>query len=396
MALCACALGALLVSAGCSATDGNQPSDNNGSGDGSGIDGNGVDDDGFGSGDSGGFNGEACGTSTFGNEVPGSLLVILDKSGSMSDKVGGVSKWNATLQAINTMMSSAGATLEMGLLPFPAGNFDEVALLACMPPFGGGPGCDAVLADAGCTDVSDTAAVPIAPLGTNEAMISAWMGSHGPTGATPTRYALKKGYSILQSHPTSGQRYALLITDGEPSVHVQATGPFPEMRQMCGTKSDMESEVLNALNASPATATFIIGSPGSEVAASFLSQLAINGNTMKAPDCSAVAGNCHYQIGGANFQQALEDVLQTIAGQIADCVFELPSGEEVDPNLVNVVIETPDGPVEIYKDPSHQDGWDYTDGSQTHIQLHGPACELYKQQKGNTISIVLGCESVLK
>jgi len=92
----------------------------------------------------------------------------------------------------------------------------------------------------------------------------------------------------------------------------------------------------------------------------------------------------------------LEDVLQTIAGQIADCVFELPSGEEVDPNLVNVVIETPEGPVEIYKDPSHQDGWDYTDGSQTHIQLHGPACELYKQQKGNTISIVLGCESVLK
>jgi len=139
------------------------------------------------------------------------------------------------------------------------------------------------------------------------------------------------------------------------------------------------------------------GSPGSENAAEHLSTLALNGNTAKDSSCSAVAGNCHYQIGSTNFQDELEQVLGQIAGVISDCIFDIPTGTEgVDPNMVNVVVETADGTVEIYMDPLHQDGWDYTDPSHSKIQLFGPACELYKESKGNAVTIVLGCETVVK
>jgi hypothetical protein len=73
----------------------------------------------FGVGGEGGFSADKCGESTFGNEVPGSLLIVLDKSGSMSDppEGGSTTKWSSTVAAINSMVISASPTLEVGLLP---------------------------------------------------------------------------------------------------------------------------------------------------------------------------------------------------------------------------------------------------------------------------------------
>ncbi len=349
---------------------------------------------GIGGGD-GGFNAEKCGESTFGNEVPGSLLVVLDKSGSMSDPPdgGSASKWSSTVAAINTMVMTASPTLEMGLLAFPEGDFDSFALSGClMNP--AGPNCPAILADGGCNDVASTPHVAIGPLSQNGAAIDSWLNQNSATGNTPTWGALKKGYAILLAHPALGQRFALLMTDGEPILYTPPFGGFPEMFNDCGGEADIENEVLTAANSG--ITTFVIGSPGSEGAATFLSQLAVNGGTAKDPNCSPGAGNCHYQIGTTNFQQELELVLQEIAGVIADCIFDVPQGEDIDPNLVNIIIETSGGPVQIYRDPTHLDGWDYTDTTMTQIQLFGPACDLYKAQTGNTITIILGCKTVLR
>ncbi len=62
-----------------------------------------------------------------------------------------------------------------------------------------------------------------------------------------------------------------------------------------------------------------------------------------------------------------------------------------------MVVTTADGQeVEIFRDVSHVDGWDYTDGTQTKIQLFGPACALYKSAAQNQITIILGCETVVR
>ena len=378
----------------CSATDGSTLEDDGNSGNGAGSN-TGGSTGSFGSGGNSGSGGfEGCGEATFGNEIPGAMLIVLDTSGSMSDN----DKYGATATAINAMINTAAPSTEMGLLAYPEGNFDDFALVGCInEAFINGvvsPQCQAVLDDSGCQDVALQPHVAIAPLQQSGGPINSWLSQNGPTGNTPTRHALINAYNVLASYQTQGQKFALLMTDGVPTVHTPAMPPLPDMAANCGTMADIESEVLNA--SQNGIATFVIGAPGSEGAAAFLSQLAVNGNTPKDPNCSPGAGDCHYQIGSANFQQELEQVLSTIAGVISDCIFDLPQGEEVDPNLVNVTIDTPNGPVDIYKDPTHQDGWDYTDGSQTKIQLFGPACELYKQQQGTQITIILGCPTNLK
>jgi hypothetical protein len=353
----------------------------------------------FGSGGSGSFNGEQCGKSTFGNQVPGSLLLILDRSGSMNDDGG--FKWSGTVAAINQMVNGADPATEIGLLAYPAGNFDSTGLIGCLPPLGdpAAGNCPAILADGGCTDVNNTPDVGINPVQQSGGPISSWLSQNGPDGNTPTLHALRNGYKILKGYSATGQLYALLITDGEPTLYTPAMNVgglmLPEMNLACGEQADIENEVLAASNGTPGVSTFVIGSPGSEPAAPFLSQLAVHGNTGKT-GCNVGAGDCHFQVGTGNFQQDLQSALDQISGVISDCIFDLPQGDDVDPNFINVKVEGASGDVEILKDPSHQDGWDYTDGTQTKIQLYGPACNQYKDQKGNTITIILGCETVLK
>lgn len=339
-----------------------------------------------------------CGKSTYGNEVPGALLLLLDKSGSMADPPtanSNTSKWDSTVAAVKEMLKQASPTLEVGLLPFPAGKFnDQAASLCILNP--AAAGCAALLADMGCKDVDAQPVVPVLPLQEKGAAIASWLNQNDPGGGTPTLHALLNAYAIMKGHPTPGQRYVLLITDGEPNVYQPPVFPLPAMQQDCGSLADIEKAAADAANGTPSVNTFVIGSPGSEGAAKSLSQIAANGKTPKDPACSPQAGDCHYQIGTGDFEKQLAEVLAAIAGSVADCVFEMPEGQDVDPNLVNVTVETANGPVDVLKDPAHADGWDYADASKTKIQLFGPACDAYKAAKGNKITIILGCESKVK
>ena len=391
---------AATIAVGCSAI-GEDNDDDNGSGAGAGMPTSSSIATGFGVGgsssSSGSFGG-GCGESSFGNEVSGALLVVLDKSGSMSESPGdvGPSKWQSTVAGINAMVAAANDQLQMGLLPYPAGNFDDSSLLLCL--------------------ISAVRARVCRHLGRQ------WLqrrrhdacGEHRALGAERRRHqqlAVERvtGWQHadplrveewLRHRPRAPHQWATLraVDHRWSADHGDTSDGWPARRSAptVAAITDIETEVSTAAAGSPAVNTFVIGSPGSEGAASFLSQLALNGNTPKSPNCSAGAGDCHYQIGSANFEQELAMALQDIAGQVSDCVFELPINENTDPNLVNVSIETANGTVDVYKDVSHQDGWDYTDGTQTKIQLFGPACELYKGTPGNQVTIILGCPTVLK
>ena len=365
---------------------------------GSGANGNGGDDL-VGGGNTTGTISESCGASTFANQVPGSILVVLDKSGSMSGGDGQPDKWGPSVDALKFMMSGASPELGMGLLPFPEGKFDDSGLVGCaFDP--SSPACQAIFADGGCKDVATTPVVPVGPLSQTQGPIASWLDSHGPGGGTPTLWALKNAYAYMQSFQAPGERFVLLITDGEPNTYQPAMMVggfgFPESNVECKTLPAIEAEALAAAAGAPKVKTFVIGSPGSEPAGSFLSQIAINGETKKSDTCSAGAKDCHYQIGKANFQQDLEMALADIAGKLSECVFELPQGENVDPDYVNVNLESGGATTQLYKDVAHQDGWDYTDGTQTKVELFGPACEKFKAEQGAKVSIILGCETIVK
>lgn len=384
---------------GCSCAAGADPEDGEGGG-GAAEGGSGASSGTFNDGGNNpGFDGEECAASTIANAVPASILVVLDKSGSMAGGDGVPDKWAPTRSALQSAMATAQQDLIVGLMPFPKGDFEwGFAETQCaLDP--STPQCEALFADGGCEDVNTSPVVPLGPLSATQGPINSWLNANGPDGGTPTLWALKAAYEHMRGVSAEGERYVLLMTDGEPNTYTpeMTVGPFtfPESNLECKQLPDIVAEASAGASGSPVVKTFVIGSPGSEGASTFLSEVAVAGLTGPA-GCQASSGQCHFQIGTANFQADLQAALDVIAGQISECIFALPEGEEVDPNKVNVLVETATGDEEVYQDPSHQDGWDYTDGSKTKIQLFGPACEAFQNTEGNKIEIVLGCETVVK
>lgn len=345
--------------------------------------------------DGGGLNGEAggddsaCAAATYtGKKIPASLLILLDRSGSMSKD----GKWTAAVSALKKALATADNELPVGLLFYPEGKFDSSGLVACtFNP--AGAGCAALYADSGCKDIKTTPDVPVDILSATRTPIESKLSSTDPTGdTTPTRWALKNSWAYMQKLAAKADRYVVLVTDGEPTTYAprQTVGTFtiPESAIECKDKPTIEAEALAASEGTPAVKTFVIGAPGSETAAPHLSKIAVNGKTRKTPTCDPAKGECHYQIGSGSFEADLAKALNEITGKIATCIFEVPTGTDVDPNRVNVSVDATDA----YKDETHADGWDYTDGTKSRIEIHGPLCDKIKANPSTVkVSIALGC-----
>ncbi|MGZ3450112.1 MAG: hypothetical protein ACXVEF_10995 [Polyangiales bacterium] len=378
---------------GCSATN-DKGSSGTSLGDGGG-DGASSFDVGTGLGGEAGDDDAACAAATYnGKKIPASLLVLLDRSASMQD----MGKWDGAVAALSSALTTADDALPVGLLFFPEGKFNSSGLAACaLNP--AAAGCAALYADSGCKDVKTTPDIAVAPLSTSRAPITAKLSSTSPTGdTTSTRWGLKNAWSIMSALDSKGDRFVVLVTDGEPTTHQPKTvvGPLmiPESAIECSDEKTIEDETLAAATMATPVKTFVIGAPGSEKGSAFLSQVAINGKTQRSPTCSAAKGDCHYQIGSASFSTDLAKALEEITGKIATCIFEVPSGTDVDPAKVNVTV---DG-MSLYRDETHGDGWDYTDGSHTKIELHGPACDKVKTgaSAGIAVKILLGCKTLVR
>jgi hypothetical protein len=338
--------------------------------------------------------GETCAAKDYGaDRVPANILILLDRSGSMQD--GG--KWGSAVSALSSAVDSGDDKLSMGILRFPEGKFNDAALPLCLfNPMA--MGCPELLNDNGCQDISTTPQVGVAPLSSTRAMIKQVLNSTSPNGGTPTRWALRNAWDYMKGLDVQGDRYVLLVTDGEPTTATPAMLGLPAMGGLCGTLGDIAAETLEASGGMPAIKTFVIGAPGSDSSSAqeILSGIAFNGGTGK-PGCSPQAGNCHYQIGAANFQEDLKNTLSEIAGKVASCVFAVPSGdaEKVDPNFVNVSIVTGGGEMGIFKDVMHKDGWDYTDSTQQNLEIFGPQCDAIKAELASTVKVALGCATKL-
>lgn len=318
---------------------------------------------------------------TPGKRIPASILIVLDRSGSMSDN----GKWSAATGAINQMLKSADPELSMGFLRFPEGTPS-----GC--PFD--LACDT---NHECTDIKDIPNVPVGPLKDTGAQIQNIIATTSPNGGTPTLWALRKAYKYMSELEVNSERFVLLVTDGVPTFVTPPFGGLPELAKDCGTKAELGVATSDARKGSPPVRTFVIGAPGSEDGLEILSGLALNGGTCK-PGGSHSSYTCHYQIGAANFEQELAATLTQIAGSVSNCTYAVPApdGQEVDPDLVNVVVTTSEGEKTIFKDESQADGWNYTDDSKTKVQIFGPQCEAINKGTEATVKIALGCKTQVK
>lgn len=379
-----------LALSGCGPTSPNRNGNGNGSGNGAGT-GNGTGngtgsgtgtgtgaDGGTGTGTGGGGNhadggGNNCGVQNFMLQkgLPPDLLIVLDRSGSMSDSVvsGDPSKWTQVTSAIDSSVMALQGQIKWGLEMFPS--------------------------DDSC-GVSASVDVPIAA--NNASAISGAIAGKSPGGSTPTADAITTGAKYLAGLTDSNPKYIVLATDGEPNCASAASGtctcppPLTQNGTQCclataclpcaataGGADDAGAEKAISDAATTGINTFVIGIAADSSDDAVLNQMAVNGKTARA------GATKYYPITNqTDFQMAVN----TIAGQIISCTFPLQMAP-ARPDLVTVS----EGAQSVPHDTTHMNGWDFGPNNMS-IQFYGTWCTMLQSGSASNVQAVYGCPPI--
>jgi hypothetical protein len=336
-------------------------------------------------------------TSYVSEQIPTSILFVVDRSGSMECNAPPVqtvancnsnvkradpsrpSRWEITVDALNeTFTGFADSHIALGLSLFSSNGM------------------------CGVESKPEVALAPPRPA--QLTALSAALDETAPAGGTPIVGGVITAYHHLHEEAHApGNRYVVLITDGEESCGTKGD-PTDDADIEAARKRLLETEVKKARDAN--IRTYVIGSPGSEGARGFLSELAFLGGTSRTAGCvhgDPAKGNCHFDLSGeADFAKVLKDTLATIGGKAFTCEFRVPTGKG---EGVNVQWTHPNGGATtcFRQDPAPCDdganGWQFAKDAAgkedpSRVVLCGEACESVKAEPAAKVDIVLGCDVV--
>ena len=125
---------------------------------------------------------------------------------------------------------------------------------------------------------------------------------------------------------------------------------------------------------------FVVGIGNVASAVAVLNQMAMNGGEAQT------GGATSYY--AATDQAALQTALSRDRGQ-GRLLHAAAAQKAQDPT--NVVIKDEGTKTQIPRDPTHAEGWDYTDASDTAIQLYGTACANVTNGTFSNVQILEGC-----
>lgn len=264
-------------------------------------------------------------------KVDSNMLIALDKSGSMSDQINGVSKWNIAKTAVSQVTQQYQAQIQFGLIMFPAGG---TTATQCVP-------------------------LPVSvPVGPNTASaISTAMNGTAPGGRTPIGGVLT--YAGADGGLTDPNRanYVMLVTDGMETCNGNGVQAATNNLAQRGIK------------------TFVVGF-GSGVDPNNLSAIATAGGTPRPGTPK------YYQADDAT---SLANAFSLIAQGALGCEYKLAAAPP-DPSKIFIYVNG----VLQNRDPSHANGWDY-DGATLRITFYGGLCNLVATDPSAKVSIVYGC-----
>jgi hypothetical protein len=331
-------------------------------------------------------------------QVPASMLFVIDRSGSMACNPPPVqtvaacnadpkradpmqpSRWEITVKALNEAFAGlSGSKAEVGLSLFSTDGY---------------------------CGVDSTPIVGLDAVGTDHlASLSSAMQAATPAGGTPIVGSVIQAYHHLHEElHAAGNRYVVLITDGEESCGTK--GVENDKADLAAARTRLlQTEVKKARDAN--IRTFVIGAPGSEGARGFLSELAFLGGTARRADCvhgdpSAANGDCHFDLTQEkDFAAVLRTTLGQVSGQAVTCEYQTPAGSS---GAANVQLSRGGSrPMCLPHDDAPcagANGWQFpkaADGAVDYgrVLLCGSACDAVKKDPSSVVDIILGCPVLL-
>jgi hypothetical protein len=287
--------------------------------------------------------------------LPPDILIVLDRSGSMRDKIDGTScgnqgcgadsKWTQMTDALNLFTPTVEGNVNWGLKLFGSSS-------------------------SGC-DVSSSAEV--APKTLNAAAIKTSIGKTTPGSSTPTTAAVTNAAAYLAGIKDGNPKFILLATDGMPTCGSALCAP--------GTTSGNQNQCddANAIAAvknvhdSMGIATYVIGigtaNGGGDATLTAMAQAGGH------PRASTPA---YYSVQSA---AELTDAFKAIVGQVGSCNFALTPA--IDPTKQQITGVKADGAL--------IPAADYTVVGNSSVQLTGQSCADYSSGKLKAIEVQVIC-----
>jgi hypothetical protein len=320
----------------------------------------------------GGFS-DKCGVQDFmlAKGLPPEVMIVLDRSGSMSTDFDGGTRWSKIGDAVKSVVAGLTGMIGWGLTVFPTDN------------------------DCG---TSSTVAVAIDVM--SAAAIAMKIDGNSPGGNTPTADAIKKAADYMAARTTPNPKYLLLATDGEPncgaitSTCTCVIGSPDASGQCCigstcfgaclmvPTDDGAPKAIQAATDAATAGIhTFVIGVASDSGDSDTLNKLAVAGGEARS------GSEKFYPVTSG---MDLVTAVNSIASQIISCSFALSSPPPSDLDLVEVDLSS----VMVPRDPTHMNGWDFGPGNMS-IQFFGAACTSLQTATGSAVQAIYHCPPTL-
>lgn len=302
----------------------------------------------------GGTGGDA-GTKTCGLDkhqleyLPPQIVIVLDRSGSMLEPApSGGSRWQVVTSAVDDVVVKTATLTDWGLKFFPTPKLD---------------GCN----------VNVGADVPVAR--DSSARISALIKSTVAAvadglPATPTGPGIRAAAAYLKQVASKNAKYLVLATDGQPSCP--------------GTGTEAAADAVLALQqtAMANIKTYVIGININPKWIAVLNNMADAGGTARAGTVKYYPAEAH---------QDLVATLADIPRKVSSCVFTL---SKAPPSPDDVAVDVGMPPTRLGRDAARKNGWEYTDGTRTAIEIYGSVCESIKTGAVSNVQITFGCPFV--
>ncbi|MDH5674420.1 MAG: VWA domain-containing protein [Myxococcales bacterium] len=305
-------------------------------------------------------------------ELPGNVLLVFDRSGSMAQEWNGQPRWEVAGQAIDAALTPLSDRLTIGSVFFPSSDPDGELL--CPDPTGIAcafvPG---LLVPAGTCSVNPITEIDQIDFSPGPSFLTTFVGqamtaplyAPVPQGRTPLKEALQEANTALNAATLDGITSVVVITDGEPNCEWDAATSL----QIVG---DWAAQGIR---------TYVVGLPG------------VNGNATAVLNDLAMTGGTGQYISPADpgaLEQALRDIAtETVRSGFDSCDIIIDPPAEA-PDKLHLVVTEGGKDQDVARDLGEGAGWTITDDGSS-VTLEGALCDDATDGRFEALRFEFGC-----